>query len=656
MNSYNKDKQEQLIDLLSKKKTGRFNPVYSKVASMSAKEAFLETQKEMLDQISDEQMSTINTEVAATPVKKKDIKVSASKKIAEAVNSVADRVTTSALLERSLVEWRTVLAPECQVYKYGTKYFAKRYDHINYMFVSEDGAKEIVTNNLYALLKFKYFPALSDDIDDKITDIVKSFTKNLDTTLQRITFLEPGQDESDEDGIKIRKIPNWCVAFKNGVYNFKDNEWLFRYDIKHIDNTNNKLYMYDFTYAILWYFNFDFEPIEEFDIMSRPLEDFIDLIKMLDVDNRNLAFELIWNMSCNSIHKFDLDRFSHLCQILGYTIMQGFVQLFVFFMGSGGNGKNSLFDGCFSNRVKPEPSQLSLTDIEGDKFVLGSIENHYQNIYLETEADVLNKSKVLKQITGSTNQTVEHKGIDRYQSQINCKFVFAGNDQDEIKFKDNTPGFLRRINIFEIYYRWDKDKNFLKLGDYYDTTFDDNLTALKKDKTNTLMFIYFAMYGIKIATNNFEDNFRFTKNDWNYKYSALDLDLKEDIESITLERISKGLGAKPSPTYAIYDSTKKVFHKNKIFPELGLDANIGGVRAFFEDDESAMRYFAENDIYISFKFLSSLISIENTGKEPFKKSIMKLYPKCIIESCHNNENYVLVSLSSGRLKIKERTK
>ena len=72
-------------------------------------------------------------------------------------------------------------------------------------------------------------------------------------------------------------------------------------------------------------------------------------------------------------------------------------------------------------------------------------------------------------------QSVEHKGLNRYSSIINCKYIFAGNDQDNIKFSDNTTGFRRRINVFEIFYQWDSQKRFMKKGDYYDSQFTDDL-------------------------------------------------------------------------------------------------------------------------------------------------------------------------------------
>ena len=151
-------------------------------------------------------------------------------------------------------------------------------------------------------------------------------------------------------------------------------------------------------------------------------------------------------------------------------------------IGAGQNGKNSLFDGCFTNRVVPIPASNDLESIENDRFITGALENKAHNIFLEstTVAKTYAESKVIKALTGSMYQTVESKGIQKYSGIINCKYIFAANDQDKLKFGDTTVGFRRRINMFEIFYQWDKEKRFLSRGDYYDTTFSDSLSELKR--------------------------------------------------------------------------------------------------------------------------------------------------------------------------------
>ena len=88
----------------------------------------------------------------------------------EKINDLADSINSKALLARSLTDWRPILAVECQVYVYNENYIAKRFDQINYKFCNKVEAKEILIDNLYALLRFKYFPKQNEDIDERISE------------------------------------------------------------------------------------------------------------------------------------------------------------------------------------------------------------------------------------------------------------------------------------------------------------------------------------------------------------------------------------------------------------------------------------------------------------------------------------------------------
>ena len=134
---------------------------------------------------------------------------------------VETKASIAAYMKMSFVEWRKELAYQCGVFVFGEHYIAKRFYQINYSFCGVDEAKEVVKDNLYALLRFKYFKILSDEIDDKINDIVRNFIMNLASTLIRISF------DKEDDCTVVKHIPDYCVAFKNGVFDFKNNKWLF---------------------------------------------------------------------------------------------------------------------------------------------------------------------------------------------------------------------------------------------------------------------------------------------------------------------------------------------------------------------------------------------------------------------------------------------
>lgn len=562
------------------------------------------------------------------------------------VRDIIDKVDANVLLSRPLSDWRPTLAEEVQVYVFGENYIAKRFDQIHYKFCEKNEAKEVLVDNLYALLRYKYFPIASEEIDDRIRAIVASFTANLKTTLKKVSF------DKNSDSNVVSMLPDSCLAFRNGVFDFKENDWLFKYDVTSLDKLSNKIYSYDPRYIVLWYLDYVFEPLP-INIMSTPFEEFVDIIKQLSVQQKNYCFELMYNISHTVDHDFSLDKFKHLSEVLGYTCLQSFAQYFVMLIGAGQNGKNSLFDGCFTNRVIPRPASNSLDSIETDRFITGALENKAHNIFLESEAKTYTASQMLKALTGSMYQTIEHKGVSKYSGIINTKHIYAANDQENVKFSDTTKGFRRRVQIFEISYTWDPAKRFLKKGDYYDTSFSDSLTELKDDLINTTTFIYFAMYGILMATNNFSKNFAFTYNDWNMKYSDVNLELKDEIESISLKRIvdrckvSQAMKEMMKKTF--YDENRNALHRSHTMKQFSVN-NIDDLLSVFDDPGAYSSYFAENDIYINIRSLQTLCNNLDTANT-FTANIKKIYNITSFDMMIANIPHLKCTFSNGRLKI-----
>lgn len=564
------------------------------------------------------------------------------------IQELIDKVDTVSLAKISLSDWRPLLANECQVYVFNEAYLAKRFDQIHYKFVGKNEAKEILIDNLYALLRFKYFPKASEEIDARIKDIVTSFSTNLKTTLKKVSF------DKDSDSEYVKLLPNNCIAFRNGVYDFLNAKWLFRYDIVDLEQLSNKIYMYDNRYIILWYINIDFEPLD-LNIVDTPLEDFVEFMKKYTTTNHNYCFELMYNMAHTYNDMFDMRMFKHLCQILGYTILQSFSQNFVLFIGSGQNGKNSLFDGCFTGRVVPRPAANDLDSIEQDRFITGSLENKAHNIFLESSAKTYTESKMLKAITGSMYQTIEQKGVDKYSGLINCKFIFAANDQEKIKFADTTVGFKRRINVFEVWYKWDSQGRYLKNGDYYNTKFSDTLDEIKDDALNTIMFIYFGMYGLLDATRKFTRNFEFSYNNWKLSYSDVDLDLKEQVERITIENIMQYIRANKfhyeECKALFYDCHKTRLYQSSTMKELGYN-NYDDELSMLEDANAYTAYFADHDVYANIRLLQKF-SGDFSAPAQFTQSLKKLYGLTNLPSYYNNQPYVKITFIGNKLKVRK---
>lgn len=569
-------------------------------------------------------------------------------KLEKALESVKSKVDTNNYLEIPTSKWKDILVKECNVYALGQEYIAKRFNQINFEYCSVDDAKDILIDNVYALLRYKYFTKETEETADKIEEIVKAIQTNIKTILINVTY------SKDSDGLLIQDIPNYCCAFKNGVYDFMNNKWLFKYDVYEMKKVHNRIYTYDNKYTIMWYLDYDFEPLP-ICIMDYNLEKFISAIKDFDKEvSKNFCFELFYNMCHNENDKFELKKAEHLSQYIGFLLYRQFSQHIAFMLGTGGNGKNSLFDGCFTSRCMPRPSNIDMETIEEDKFVTGALENHYQNIFLETEAKSYSKTRMIKDITGSMYQTIEPKGVNKYQGLINCKFMFAGNDQDQIKFKDTTQGFLRRINMFEIFYKWDAKKEFLSKGDYYDTSFSDDLHEIKDDNLNTTMFVYLGMYGILLATKRFTANFKFTYNDWKQQYSDVDFDLKSVMEDISMSDVVRflKLNSKNADSYFYDENGETKLYKSNSFKESHADLSLSEMLRMFKDANDYNYFFSEHDCYVKLEMLHDIVN-SPISTTKFTQAIKKLYTKATFKQLNNNRPYIKVTFRNDKLKIIE---
>lgn len=567
--------------------------------------------------------------------------------MADGISKLKAKVNTAMNADMPLNEWRKILSRECGVFVYNEGFIAKRFDHIQYVFVDKDAAKEILIDNLYALLRFKYFTAHSDEIDKRIQEIVSSFTTNLKTSLLRVAF----EWESQTKHHIIKLIPNSAIAFRNGVFDFFKNDWVFKYNVEAITENMNIMYSYDSSYVIMWYIDIDFQPLD-FSVKELNFEDFVDLMKELAKEGqKNYTFELLYNMSHDTAHNFSFNKLKHLSEILGYTLLQQFTQSFVFLMGSGQNGKNSLFDGCLTPFLVPRPAANDLDSVENDRFITGSLENKYHNIFLETSPKIYTQSTMLKALTGSMYQTIESKGINKYSGVLNCKYIWAGNDQDKIKFRDTTPGFRRRINIFEVWYRWDKSKKYLEQGDYYDVSFSSDLREFKNDISNTIIYIYCAMYGLLNATKDFKEDFSFTYNEWRQEMGDIDINLKHQITSLTLSEIAAYIyqneETKNECKVLFYSHDGKRLYRSIQYYNVYKNSDyVEMIKNLV--DSNFVRISDEASFYINIPLLKKLLSNVQTPIA-FTQSLKKLFNITDMKSFYNNQSYLECTLNGDKL-------
>ncbi len=707
-------------------KTIKPSPVNKSIPDDSSLPSTIEEQKKMA--------SLVQAKMKSTPVN-----VLKKQMIDDGKEQIKTKKKASEYLGIDPTRWVTILRPQIDVYSYRDRYLFKYYDQINYRVGMRKEAEECLENNVRMIMINDYFGCDSEDIEDYISKIIKLFSKcGLKSNLIRVS------DSVNGINLHIKRIPNYCQAFANGVYNFKDNKWEFLYNIIDLKETHNRLVRYNLpkkntdgvnedesnfmkldplTYkdsdyeaikkkeivVIDWYNNYVFEPIPGIDINTMEAEDLIKFFKedneirggiqgdMSDnakknMDKRNICFELVWNMSHNENGKFDINMFKHICEIIGYTICPDFIQSFVILVGSGQNGKNSLWDGCF-DKVVPLKMQNTLEAIEADKFSGGSLENVFHNFSFENEGKEYTKVDILKTYTGSEEQMIEHKGVDKQNARLNIKFLFSTNGKEDIKFGDQSKGMNRRVNLLELWYSFDEKGHYMKDGDkdYYYTAFRQDLNEMKNNSINARTFLYLGLYGIKRATCGmkgvknykltdkeqpsnlpFNEAFKFTLNDWSSEYQMENVNvLGKALRSITPYKIRNWLqkrykvGDSAINRY-LYDDTGATLVSSKYLKDLGYDGSkgIAGIIDFLQNDEDFSEYFTNHDIYISSELIQEIIPefdefnerLKREKKKPLKFSaeLSKIYPKHKIKNI-SSKKYILCGFMQNNLVIREKS-
>lgn len=594
------------------------------------------------------------------------------------IEQIKENVDQKMLMTRSLADWQPILSRECQVYRFENgSYLAKHFSQIQYTICDCTTATNILIDNLYALLRNKYFSPLTDEALERINQIIKSFTVNLTDVLLHVTF----NPKIDDDGlIHIRNLPNGCVAFKNGVFDFRKNDWLFKYGRTRL-KTGADLVEYPIDYIVRFYFNFNFKSLD-INICDFTLDEFEQALKDVNKDTRNMCFELVHNMSFTESHQFSLERFEHLCQIMGYMCCSSMVEQFSIIFGTGQNGKDSLFRGCFTHHIIPTPASLSLDDIIEAQFATGTLEGKCHNINLELSPKTYKDVARLKVITGGEEIDIEKKGVQSHTGVINCRQLFAGNVQDDIKFSDTSNGFLRRVNIFNVYYVWDAQKTFMSRGDYFDTTF--TLDELKYDINNAIMFVYLGMFGLKSATHDFTTDFKFTHNEWSNYYTTTNTDIINDVLSIT-PKILLGYARSSDKKMldfdkALYASNRKKLWRNEFDPSMFYFPTQELYQKYVKQDSNMVEFSSitnflkseysapyENDtldidmayeiltqldeFYIKTQTLQDLLGYNGKPTREFNAALKQAFGATAFERLTENQPYIRCKFTKGKLVI-----
>lgn len=504
------------------------------------------------------------------------------------------------LLKKSDYEWRHILSKDINVYKTSSgKYIYREYDKISYSkCINFEGTLvPAIKKNVEMLLRYKYFndiytspnilsdPDLLGNIDKRMLEIKKSFVDFLESTISRVKLMDYNDynekllsfDNEDSNRFEmLRKLPDYAIAFNDGVYDFKNDCWLFKYSKINItspiiNDFKGQIIEYeDKTFIIEWHIEMDFMDMigvyksilealnikSVCDLKESGIKDMFEYFRsesVFDINTYNkkgkrvpnygITFALLNNMSHDEHLYLSYDKLVHLCQIMGYSLKNSFDSHFIYFIGSGGNGKDSLITGSFLKFLDEDSyTTISISDINNDKFATSNLVDSHINVYMEnsTTNAVIKELQTLKALTGGNSVTVEAKGQQKTKVNINARVISAANNKDDLVFQDSSDGLIRRINMCEIFYTWDSDGDYLNKGnkDFYNVVYSPNFKEIYNNPFNLLTYIMFGMAGLAINTRDFTlDDSKFLYNDWSSKYIDLDIELRDKLDNIKIDDI-----------------------------------------------------------------------------------------------------------------------
>ncbi len=149
------------------------------------------------------------------------------------------------------------------------------------------------------------------------------------------------------------------------------------------------------------------------------------------------------------VFSYDEDLVTLFYEMLGSALMRhNKYQKAFFFVGSGANGKSTLFNMIAEwigdkNCSRVDISKLGSTS---NRFLTMALENKMINIGDDCNNSVLKETGTLKKIFSGDGIMIEHKGSDGYDIKPYATQIFSSNEL--IKATDYTVGFYRRLIFF----------------------------------------------------------------------------------------------------------------------------------------------------------------------------------------------------------------
>ncbi len=142
------------------------------------------------------------------------------------------------------------------------------------------------------------------------------------------------------------------------------------------------------------------------------------------------------------------EKMTDLYEIIAYCLLRDYPNQRLFFLyGCGGNGKTTFVRILENVLGKSNISTVSLFEFQTNRFAGSDLFGKFANISVEVDHRDLNRTGLLKRLTGGDLIRAEKKYQHAFNFRNHAKLLFLVNELP--RTPDKTPAFYRRLHLVE---------------------------------------------------------------------------------------------------------------------------------------------------------------------------------------------------------------
>jgi len=204
--------------------------------------------------------------------------------------------------------------------------------------------------------------------------------------------------------------------------------------------------------------------------------------------------------------KLDHAQFFTVLEVMACCLIKKQFDKAFMFIGSGSNGKSVLLDYIESILGKDNVSNITIHDIELERFSKAELFGKMANVFADIESNELRKTGNLKVIISGDSITAEKKHRHPFKFKPYTKLIFSANRFPYVH--DQSDGFFRRFVIVE----WKRQF----LGEEKNSKLRAELTQNKKEKDKVFsLLVLIARSLSQRGRFKYEDNIEKLREQWN---------------------------------------------------------------------------------------------------------------------------------------------